>query len=521
MNFEIKMDLCRKARYVAGGHLTDPPTSMTYSTVVSRESVRIAFLIAALNNMEILAGDIQNAYLNAPTSEKLYFVAGKEWKADAGKNIVIIRAVYGLKSSALQWRNHLANILSNDLGFKSCLADPDMWYKSMLDDTGKKYYAYILVYVDDILVVDKRPMLHMLKLRQTYTVRDETIKQPDMYLGADIGTITYKDGSKAWTMGSRTYVKSAVKNIKARMAEDGFRFNPRLSSMDYSAKQPFSTTDYRPELDTSLECDENQTQFYQNIIGILRWLVELGRIDIAYETAALSSYNTSPRTGHLQQALHIIKYLDIHQGNELTFDPDEYVFTETELEETRNKYKAMKQIYVDAKEDLPTNAPTPLGEPVQVNCFVDSDHAGDRLTRRSHTGIIIYLNKSPVSWYSKKQSTVESSTFGSEFVALRLAVEQVISLRYKLRMLGIPIEGHANMFCDNESVFKNASIAESRLTKKHNSVCFHRVCESVASGITMPYKVHSDYNLADILTKSLPPHKQRFLRQLIMPNHSD
>ena len=117
MNFEIKMDLRQKARYVAGGHLTDPPTSMTYSTVVSRESVRIAFLLAALNNLEILAGDIQNAYLNAPTSEKLYFVGGKEWKADEGKNILIVQALYGLKSSALQWQNHLANILNNNLGF--------------------------------------------------------------------------------------------------------------------------------------------------------------------------------------------------------------------------------------------------------------------------------------------------------------------------------------------------------------------------------------------------------------------
>ena len=521
MNFEIKMDLRRKARYVAGGHLTDPPSSMTYSTVVSRESVRIAFLIAALNNMDILAGDIQNAYLNAPTSEKLYFIAGKEWKADAGKSIVIVRALYGLKSSALQWRNHLANILDNDLGFKSCLADPDMWFKKMIDSSGKYYYAYILVYVDDILVVDKQPMLHMTKLKQTYTVQDETIKPPDMYLGADINTTTFSDGSKAWTMGSKTYVKSAVKNIKARLAEDGLRFNTKLSSVEYSAKQPFSSTEYRPELDTSTECTPEQTHFYQNVIGILRWLVELGRIDIAYETAILSSYNTSPRTGHLQQALHIVKYLDIHQSNELTFDPQEYTFTETEMEVTRKKFKAMSQIYIDAKEDIPSNAPSPLGEPVQLNCFVDSDHAGDRLTRRSHTGIIIYLNKAPISWYSKKQSTVESSTFGSEFVALRIAVEQIISLRYKLRMLGIPIEGHANIFCDNDSVFKNASIAESRLTKKNNSVCFHRVRESVASGITMPHKVHTDFNLADILTKSLPSHKRLFLRKMIMPSHND
>ena len=64
--FDVKMDLTRKARYVAGGHLTDPPASLTYASVVSRESVRIAFLIAALNDLDILAGDIQNAYLNFP-----------------------------------------------------------------------------------------------------------------------------------------------------------------------------------------------------------------------------------------------------------------------------------------------------------------------------------------------------------------------------------------------------------------------------------------------------------------------
>ena len=117
MNFEVKIDLRRKARYVAGGHLTDPPSSITYSTVVGRESVRIAFLVAALNNLNVLAGDIQNAYLNAPTTEKLYFTAGPEWKADCGRPVVIVRALYGLKSSALAWQNHLADILNNKLQF--------------------------------------------------------------------------------------------------------------------------------------------------------------------------------------------------------------------------------------------------------------------------------------------------------------------------------------------------------------------------------------------------------------------
>ena len=519
MNFEIKMDLRRKARYVAGGHLTDPPSSMTYSSVVSRESVRIAFLVAALNGLDVLAGDIQNAYLNAPTTEKLFFYAGEEWKADKGRAVLIVRALYGLKSSALAWRNHLADVLSNKLGFKSSLADPDVWYKPAIDKNGNKYYTYILVYVDDILVVDKTPMKYMTMLRESYTVREDTIKEPDQYLGADIGKVHFNDGTHAWTMGSATYIKNAVKNVKVRLKEDGFQYNSKLSSVEYSARQPFSAVEYRPELDTSLECNDEQINFYQNLIGVLRWIVELGRIDIAFETAVLSQYLAYPRTGHMTQALHIFKYLDIHTQSELTFDANEYFLTSESLQESQDKQRSMSQLYTDAKEDLPPNAPEPRGRSVQINCFVDSDHAGDRITRRSHTGIIIYLNTAPISWYSKKQTTVESSTFGSEFVALRLSTEQIISLRYKLRMFGIPIQGPANVFCDNESVFKNASFAESRLKKKHNSICFHRVRECVAGAILMPFKVGTDFNLADILTKSLSAVKRLALRRMIMPTH--
>ena len=130
--FDVKMDLTRKARYVAGGHLKDPPSSMTYASEVGRETIRTAFLVAALNDLKGLAGDIQNAYFSAFTKEKIYFRAGDEWKADKGKIIVITRALYGFKSSALMWRNHLADIIGNKLKFKSSLTDPDLWYKPMI-----------------------------------------------------------------------------------------------------------------------------------------------------------------------------------------------------------------------------------------------------------------------------------------------------------------------------------------------------------------------------------------------------
>ena len=115
---------------------------------------------------------------------------------------------------------------------------------------------------------------------------------------------------------------------------------------------------------------------------------------------------------------------------------------------------------------------------MQINLFCDAAHATCLITRRSTTGIIIFLSGMPILWYSKRQNTLESSTFGSKFVALRIAVEMNDALRIKLRMLGIPLEGPTNGFCDSESVVKNATIPKSRLSKKHNAIAYHKVRES-------------------------------------------
>ncbi len=128
MVFDVKMDFTRKARLVAGGHLTNVPSSLTYSSVVSRDSVRIMFLLAALNDLKVLSADLGNAYLNAPNREKVYAVAGKEFVNGAGQNVIIVRALYGLKSAGAAWRAHLAGSLSS-IGYKSCLADPDVWLR--------------------------------------------------------------------------------------------------------------------------------------------------------------------------------------------------------------------------------------------------------------------------------------------------------------------------------------------------------------------------------------------------------
>ena len=112
-----------------------------------------------------------------------------------------------------------------------------------------------------------------------------------------------------------------------------------------------------------------------------------------------------------------------------------------------------------------------------TSAFVDADLVGDKKNRRSMTGILMIINRAPIHWYSKKQATVEASTFGAEFIAMRTAVEMAESLRYKLRMFGIPIDGSTNIYCDNEAVYQNTVIPESTLKKKHHSIAYHRCRE--------------------------------------------
>jgi hypothetical protein len=173
------------------------------------------------------------------------------------------------------------------------------------------------------------------------------------------------------------------------------------------------------------------------------------------------------------------------------------------------------QFYPRAAEAIPLNIPIPKGKSVVVTCFCDADHTGCLVTRRSHSGKLIYINGSLVSWYSNRQNTIESSTFGSQFVAMRISVKQVEALRYKLRMMGIPVDGPANVYCDNESVCKNCSAPESTFKKKHNAIAYHRTREAQASRTIRVACISGLDNLADILTKLLPGQRLRELSQQI------
>jgi hypothetical protein len=134
---DIKMDLTCKARFMAGGHTTETPTSITYSCVISRDSVRIPFLIATLNDVDIMACDISNAYLNAPRREKIWFVAGPEFGSGQGQVVKIVRSMYGLKSSGASWRSMSQQTNVEELLFQPTIADPDVYHRCNCKPSGQ------------------------------------------------------------------------------------------------------------------------------------------------------------------------------------------------------------------------------------------------------------------------------------------------------------------------------------------------------------------------------------------------
>jgi len=135
---------------------------------------------------------------------------------------------------------------------------------------------------------------------------------------------------------------------------------------------------------------------------------------------------------------------------------------------------------------------------------------------QSQTGIVIFVNKAPIIWYSKWQNTVESSTFGSEFIALCIATDLIVALQYKLHMFGVPLLGPANVLCDNQGVVNNTTLPKSVLSKKHNQICYHRVREAVAASIIRIAKEDSSTNLVDILTKALGLPQRCFILECIL-----
>jgi Reverse transcriptase (RNA-dependent DNA polymerase) len=187
--FDIKMDsLQRKARYVCGGHTTNPPENIvTFASVVSRESVRIAFTLAGLNGLNIETTDVSNAHLNAASRENLVTKCEPKFgSAHMGRWAFIVRALYGsTKSAAASWRAEIVALLQ-ELGFVMCRADNDVMFRPECNANKVEVYKYVLVYSVDFLAVTLDPKSIIDIIDGKFKIKEGSTGQPTQYLGASI-----------------------------------------------------------------------------------------------------------------------------------------------------------------------------------------------------------------------------------------------------------------------------------------------------------------------------------------------
>ncbi len=484
--FDVKFDLRRKARLVAGGHLTTPPKEDIYSGVVGMESVRLGFLLASINRLKVCAADIGNAFLYGRTTEKVYIIAGDEFGSDKGKPLLIDRGLYGLCTSSARFHKHLAAKL-HKMDYCHSYADADMWVK----DCGGSHYEYLATYGDYILSFSRDPLEVINTIKKEYILKG--IGTPEYYLGGDVDYLDDPWTKDDITFGfsARTYIKNVVEKYEHLL---GYELRTYKTPMDDT---------YHPELDNSPLVPSREASKYRGMIGSCNWMVTLGRYDIQYATQTYARFSMAPRDGHFRALQRVFGYLKKFPKGRLIFDGNPFNWSQFTIPSPEN----WKALYPDAQEELPPNILPPKGTCARITCFVDADHAHDQLTRQSVTGILLFINNTPIKWISKRQKTVETSTYRSELVASRMATDAIIAVRYNLCMLGVAIDGPALLLGDNRSVVLSATLPSSTLKQRHNSIAYHRVREAIACAILQFVHVDSTANLADVLTKPLPSLK--------------
>ena len=261
-------------------------------------------------------------------------------------------------------------------------------------------------------------------------------------------------------------------------------------------RSPLDKGDH-PELDETDFCTHEDMKKYQSMIGALQWLVSLGRFDIQTAVMSMSRFRAEPRIGHLERVKRIYGYLASHEKGAIRVRTD--IPDYSELPDIT--YEWMYTVYGDVREGIPKDIPKPAGNKIVLTTYVDANLYHDYITGRAVTGILHLVNQTPIDWYSKRQATVETATYGSEFVAARIATDQIIDLRTTLRYLGVPVEKSTYMFGDNESVVKSSTIPHSALSKRHNALSYHRVREAIAGKIIRFYHIRGENNPADIVSK--------------------
>jgi hypothetical protein len=279
------------------------------------------------------------------------------------------------------------------MGFFNSKADDDIWMRAKDD-----HYEYIAVYVDDLAIASKDPKAITDELENIHKFKLKGTGPISFHLGCDF--FREEDGTLGFA--PRKYIEKMVMEYTRLFG----------SKPKHNVMSPLEKGDH-PELDESELLDVDDIKVYQSLIGTLQWAVTLGRFDITTAVMTMSGFRTAPREGHLERVKRICCYLSKMKNSAIrvrTEEPDYSGIPD-------QHYDWAYSVYGRVEEVIPEDIPTPLGKRVVQTSYVDANLYHNLMTGRSVTGALHFLNQTPIDWYSRKQSTVETATYGSEFVA--------------------------------------------------------------------------------------------------------
>ena len=436
-----------KARLVVGGHRQRDGIdySEVYAPVGRFASLRALMGKAAHDDLELVAVDISNAFLHGKLDQPIYMRQPDGFATgDANVSCKLIKTLYGLKQSPKEWYNVLSEGLSS-FGFSSCDYDRALWCGHFDAHT-----VYLLHWVDDIILAcDSKAVLSDVKTKILTKFKGRDLGNAEQYLNIKIER---DRKAKTLKLSQPTHVSELLD--KFHMSDSKPRAVPLLSSADTTKikdnEQPF----------------EPKTQ-YQECVGGLMYIASVSRPDLCLPVSILAKHMASPAPRHWEQLKGLLRYVNGTRNLGITYG----VSSST------------------------------------LDCFTDSDWGACKDTRRSRSGFVFNLFGGAISWTSKQQTVVATSTAEAEYVATALCAREAIWLKKIVNFLSIECKGAVVLRADNQAAIKMASNASDSSRTKHIDITYHFLRHQVtARNIRMVY-VSTDDNPADMFTKPLPAIK--------------
>lgn len=435
-----------KARLVARGFSQREGDDFweTFSPTIRYESIRLILAIACAENLEIHQADVDTAYPRARLHAEVFVSNIKGLILPPGKVLRIHKALYGLKQSGREWYIEACNTLDK-FGLQPTFNDPSVF-------VNKDKSLVVGLYVDDMIIV-ARSLEEADKFKRNFGAvhKLEDLGDIHKYLGL---TITRDRTKRMLYISQESFTRKLIEDY--------------LSPGDYTASTPVTS---RESL-TKAKSNEPRADIaqFQKAIGSLMYLQRGSRPDIAFIVCRLAQYCSDPAIRHWNALTRVIRYLKGTQDYGI-------------------RYGSYGRLTSD------------------LRGFSDSDYAGDPEDRLSTYGHIFTLCKGPISWTSKKQRSVSTSTTEAEYVALCQAGKQAIWTRGLLKELGrmnlLENDFSVPISCDNQAAIGLAENPENHARSKHIDVQFHYIRQLVAYNYIRVEFCPSTHMLADVLTKPL------------------